>query len=386
MEELQTELGSFYDGWANKINDQIEVAKSSLFDLAKQYRVCCDESKTQFHHDIKTTWNNLDDRLKGFCKYHSFVRAIKTDRFIEDVGFIPKKLSFTAVQEIVGSDLESEDKKNIFNSYENDSDASVTDSDASVTEEPTKANIRKKIKEVKQEKVKVERTKKVKDVKINNLFEGSAEDNIKNIVDGSVDCLIIDPPYGINFKSNHGSVFEPVSNDDVSIFDTLNAVFGALNTKLKEDSHIYVFTSWKVYPQLIEIMNKHYNIKNCLVWVKNNWSMGDLDKNYAEQHELIVFATKGNGRLLKSWDNKRPSNVINCDRVVGKNQTHPTEKPVSLIKGLIENSTVEGETVLDCFAGSGSLGMACIDSNRNFILIEKEPRYIEIIKERMSKL
>jgi site-specific DNA-methyltransferase (adenine-specific) len=63
---------------------------------------------------------------------------------------------------------------------------------------------------------------------------------------------------------------------------------------------------------------------------------------------------------------------------------HPTEKPIKLLELLINESSDEGDIILDCFAGSGTTGIACKNTNRNCILIEKETIYIDIIKERLT--
>ena len=80
------------------------------------------------------------------------------------------------------------------------------------------------------------------------------------------------------------------------------------------------------------------------------------------------------------------SNVLSYDTVPGNRKIHPTEKPVALLRQLIETSTVQGEIVLDMFGGSGSTGEAVIQTGRKFILIEKDPAYHAGICERLSKL
>jgi site-specific DNA-methyltransferase (adenine-specific) len=69
-----------------------------------------------------------------------------------------------------------------------------------------------------------------------------------------------------------------------------------------------------------------------------------------------------------------------------QNPPHPTQKPVALFEYLIKTYTNEGDLVLDNCAGSGTTGVACINTNRNYILIEKEPEYIKIIKERLENV
>jgi DNA modification methylase len=134
---------------------------------------------------------------------------------------------------------------------------------------------------------------------------------------------------------------------------------------MKTNSHIYIFTSWKVIEKIKPIIEKHFEVKNCLIWNKNNWSMGDLKNNYAEKYEMIIFATKGNKNLQSEL---RPVNVIDCPRT--NNPEHPTQKPVNLLRELIKNSTKPKELILDYFAGSGSTLIASKEENRKWIGIE----------------
>jgi len=212
-----------------------------------------------------------------------------------------------------------------------------------------------------------------------NLFQGDCLKELDRVKDNSVACLIIDPPYGIDYQSNHKlAKYDKIKNDKEESFELLNKSLEKVNPKMKDDSHIYIFTSWKVYEQVKPIIENYFVVKNCLIWNKNNWSMGDLNGNYAEKYEMIIFATKGKRRLLGS---SRPVNVLDFART--GNSNHATEKPVALLKELIKNSTVEGELVLDYFAGSGSTLVASKELKRNFIGIELEEENINVIKKRL---
>ena len=79
-----------------------------------------------------------------------------------------------------------------------------------------------------------------------------------------------------------------------------------------------------------------------------------------------------------------PKAIIEYSNANQRNKLHPTQKPVPLFEYLIKTYTNEGEIVLDNCAGSGTTGIACKNLNRNYILIEKEPEYIEIINKRLS--
>ena len=87
---------------------------------------------------------------------------------------------------------------------------------------------------------------------------------------------------------------------------------------------------------------------------------------------------------LRHYDKKYPKSIIEESNANQNGKMHPTQKPVSLLEYLIKTYTLEGETVLDNCMGSGSTGVACINTNRNFIGIEKDDKYFEIAKKRIA--
>lgn len=203
--------------------------------------------------------------------------------------------------------------------------------------------------------------------------------------DESIDCVITDPPYGIDYVSNYrvveNRVDRPVCNDTPeAAFSLWERTCDVISRKMKPDSHLYVFTSWKVLPQFIEITSRYFNIKNCLVWVKNNWSMGDLDGNYAEQYEIIIYATKGNKKL----NGGRDTNVLNFDRVSNAQLLHSCEKPVKLIEYLLDKSSQPGDVVADPFAGSGTTLVACKNMGRGYWGCEIEQENYDVALGRLS--
>lgn len=200
-----------------------------------------------------------------------------------------------------------------------------------------------------------------------NIVNGDCIAKMEKLEDSSVDCVVTDPPYGIDYISNRrtveSEVIKPVANDGIK--EALNLWENAckvLFRKMKENSHIYIFTSWKVYPQFSEITGRYFKIKNCLIWRKNNHGTGDLEGNYAEQYEMIIFATKGNRKL----NGNRVSNVLEFDKVASANLVHSCEKPVSLLEFLIEKSSDVGDFVIDPFAGSGSTLVAAKNKGRQY--------------------
>ena len=88
---------------------------------------------------------------------------------------------------------------------------------------------------------------------------------------------------------------------------------------------------------------------------------------------------------LKTYTHKYPKNILSFSNAIQKGKVHPTQKPVELLEYLIKTYTLEGEVVLDFTMGSGSTGVACINTNRKFIGIELDEKYFEIAKNRIEE-
>src|SRR5699024_1940640 len=116
---------------------------------------------------------------------------------------------------------------------------------------------------------------------------------------GSVNLVVTDPPYGINFNSNYRKHSELKSvggilNDGTENISFLRSVANEIFRVLRNDSHLYWFTRWdKVDEQKPMLSDLGFDVKNNIIWVKNNWSMGDLKGSYASQYECILFCNKG---------------------------------------------------------------------------------------------
>lgn len=207
---------------------------------------------------------------------------------------------------------------------------------------------------------------------------------LETLPDNSIDLLLTDPPYGLDYESEHREVnpFGKITNDRLE--ETLSVVNEALTVasrKLKTNSHIYVFCSWKTYPSLLPVISRYFQVKNLLVWVKNNWTAGDLDANYGQIHEFILFAHKGRRHL----NGRRDASVLHFDRALDNGRLHPTEKPVPLLEYLIEKSSLPGEVVCDPFAGVASTCVAAKNKGRKYLGIEVEKRWYELGLERLQK-
>jgi DNA modification methylase len=206
----------------------------------------------------------------------------------------------------------------------------------------------------------------------------------------TADVIVTDPPYGIGFLSGRRhDVLGLVAGDA----DTTAAKAGlaAALKVLRRGRHIYSFASHK--EQLL-FDGLPIGGQAEIIWDKGLFAPGNAELPWANQHEVILFGVyepsqvnrekKHAGKLAARL---RRGSVISYQRLhSGQVKRHPTEKPVYVLRQLIESSSVMGELVLDPFAGSGSTLEAAYLEGRAAIGIEIEERYCETAAERLSKL
>lgn len=195
------------------------------------------------------------------------------------------------------------------------------------------------------------------------LYCGDCQDLISGLID--IDTVITDPPYGMDFQSNYRAVkHRKIANDT-----TTELAKEILAWSITNAAHsVYAFGRWNNicdYPEP----------RSLITWVKNNWSMGDLEHEHARQTEVIFFYP---GKEHK-FPNSRPTDVVQYART--QNEYHPTEKPVGLMEKIV-NWTLG--TVCDPFMGSGTTGIAALNLGRKFIGIERDEKYFAIACERIA--
>lgn len=160
----------------------------------------------------------------------------------------------------------------------------------------------------------------------------------------------------------------------------ITTYFNECERILKPNTAIYCFCSWHHIDFFKKEFEKHFKLKNIIIWNKNNHGSGDLRGAYASKYEMILYGHKG--RSL--FRDKRLADVISCDKISGLRSQHPTEKPVDLLKIFIANNSDEGNAVFDGFMGVGSTGIACKELGRDFIGCEIDDTYFGIAQERLN--
>lgn len=177
------------------------------------------------------------------------------------------------------------------------------------------------------------------------------------------DSIVSDPPYGMAFQSNHRKEqHEKIAND---ADDAL--LLWACTLSPRHSS--YLFCRWD---NLVAVPKP----KSAITWVKNNWSMGDLEHEHARQTEIALFYPG----LDHAWPGPRPTDMIRAPRT--GNEYHPTEKPVQLMAAFVRWTA---GIVCDPFMGSGSTGVACATEGRPFVGIELHEPYFDIACNRIEQ-
>lgn len=193
------------------------------------------------------------------------------------------------------------------------------------------------------------------------IYHGDCREILPSL---SFDLAVCDPQYGMEYVSNYRIVkLAPIAGDSAYPVDVLKSLIFAA------PRGVYAFCRWD---NLTELPKP----KSVLVWVKNNWSAGDLKHEHGRQWEAVCFYPGAEHEFLE-----RTPDVIDCRRVPPS--THPTEKPVALIERLIAPNAAE--VILDAFMGTGTTLVAAKNLNRQAIGIEIEERHCETAAQRLSQ-
>lgn len=230
------------------------------------------------------------------------------------------------------------------------------------------------------------------------LYDENCIGIMQKIAPNSIDCIVTDCPYHIvsggcttiprkddpsgifnhrnTFTQENAKTGKLFDNNDIKFSDWLPDVYRVL----KNNSHAYIMINARNLKELqTEAEKVGFKFQNILIWDKGNVTP---NRYYLNAYEMILMLRKGGA---KSINNMGTKNILSVPNIRGT-KTHPTEKPVDLMKILIENSTSIGDVVLDPFMGTGSTGVACKELNRDFIGIEIDKKYFGIAKERIERI
>lgn len=204
-----------------------------------------------------------------------------------------------------------------------------------------------------------------------------------------ISLVITDPPYGVEYTENKAGFSKvkmdrQILNDDI-VSESQYAKFTRdwivpILPHLEKKNTFYIFNSDKMLFALRDGMTQsQLKYSQLLIWIKNHAVIGR--KDYLPMHELIAVGWYRTHAFRKAKD----KSIIFCPKP-NKSSLHPTQKPISLLRRLILNSTLIGDVVYDCFGGSGSTIIACEQIKRKCIMIELDPEYCNTILNRFKKV
>jgi site-specific DNA-methyltransferase (adenine-specific) len=261
-----------------------------------------------------------------------------------------------------------------------------------------------------------------------DIFQGDSREILKSFPKGYFNLIVTSPPYADARKKHYDSIS---TKDYVNFFESFHQYFWdvlddegsfILNIKDKVVNGVRDRYVWKTVMALSEL---GWNCVDDYLWIKPNAMPGYWPNRLRDEWEYCFHFTKkskfkmyqeavkkpigewapkrleklngksaerhnsenesGFGRDLRKWVNKDsvlPGNTINVP-LVGKDMGHPAVFPIGLPSFFIKLFTKEDDKILDPFAGSGSTGIAAMNLNRNVVLIDNNPKYINVMKERL---
>ena len=236
---------------------------------------------------------------------------------------------------------------------------------------------------------------------MNKLINGDALKEMDRMIEEGikVDAVITDPPFNLVkkqggtihlFRQSEVSKRDNISKKTMSYDTNFNQTNWLLKLKkiIKKGGNIIIFNDWENMGEIAKTLrNNGFSIKQMGHWQKTNPLPSEWKRRIVAGREYYLHAIKKGEKHTFNHKENVWNGVITGGLTKGsekKHGKHPNQKPIYLMKELIEIFTNESETVFDPFMGSGTTGVACKILNRNFIGVELDKDYYEIAKERIS--
>lgn len=224
------------------------------------------------------------------------------------------------------------------------------------------------------------------------IWHGDSRLKLQKVPYGSVDCIITDPPFGVDNQSHMAVTAagkehaRKIANDEspeqaIAVF---LAVMNELCPRTADDCDMYVFTSYHVLERWLGVARwleetHQFKHRGILIWDKGRPNMGNLD-GWAMGYEYILYLKKGQ----KKKQAKRRNGIISVPAKPPGSLIHPHEKPTQLLDMLIKFSTRPRDFIVDPFGGSGSLARAAARTGRSALCIEYDERNYEAARKALE--
>lgn len=219
------------------------------------------------------------------------------------------------------------------------------------------------------------------------VWHGDSRDVLSQVPKESVDLILTDPPYGVEWRSNHRKDrFEQLIGDgaDADQREIIADIIEHCVRIVGQHRHLYVFGPADILEgqKVSEVVE--------LIWDKGVIGSGDITSPWGPRHERISFCVSkfrhaGKKGATTLPTRMRKGSTLTFMRPTGLSVRHPSEKPVPLLMELTESSTRRGDLIVDPFAGVGGTGVAAILTGRRALLIEKDAQWVPTMVERVKK-
>ena len=223
------------------------------------------------------------------------------------------------------------------------------------------------------------------------LYQGDCLEVMDKLIEEGVkvDAIITDPPYMIARKNNFHTMGRKGIDfgewdKDVDLFSWLDRI----PKLLSKNGSVVIFNDWKNLGDIARYCESlGLEIKDLLRWEKTNPIPRNRDRRYITDYECAIWLVNKKSKwVFNRLDGKYQRPKFEYPVVSGNEKTiHTTQKPVKLMEEIIRVHTKKDNTILDCFMGSGSTGVACMNTNRKFIGIELDENYFNIAKQRIEE-
>jgi site-specific DNA-methyltransferase (adenine-specific) len=222
---------------------------------------------------------------------------------------------------------------------------------------------------------------------INQIIQGDCLEVMKGIPDKSIDLILTDPPYGINFKSAWQTYQKRIENDGFNDWLEILPKFLTEFKRILTDTGCCCCCGGGGKTPVTALFTieaiKHFNLIQTLIWRK----FIGVGWKYRPSYETILVLSKSKDNYNFYDTSKKCSNVIEgINQEIPCKGKHPTVKPVRLMKHLIEIHSNKDDLILDPFLGSGTTAVACKELGRRYIGIEISPEYCEIARNRVNAI
>lgn len=226
-------------------------------------------------------------------------------------------------------------------------------------------------------------------LELNKIYQGDCIELMKQIDDNSINAIITDPPYGIDYLSSWTNNHKKLENDsNIRIDELYSKILPEFKRILKDDGVICCCCGGGgkrpvVSYATLELI-KYFELIQTVIWSKGktDGSFVGLGWKYRPSYETIIVGAKSKDKY--AFYPQYASNVFVCRPEIPREWDHPTKKPLKLMEFFISNHTKEGDLILDPFCGGGSTLVAAKHLWRDYIGIELESKYIDIANKRLD--